>query len=465
MLRYVLLIFAVLVISVRGTEWHRYLVDTLTSGTYGAAIDLDSLGYPHIVFDEYYDRGLVYAWMNSDSTWGMEAIGLDGSFPSMEMDREGCVHVAFESCGLAYGMRDSVWHVIYPSPGWGGKYPSLALDRDGEPHIVSTMGYGYDALVVYTYREGGEWHVEVVDTVSECGHLSIVLDDTGRPHVVYSRLGRGFYVYRPGFRHAVRVGEGEWRVEEVDTSEPGAVVVINPVAAIDSLGRIWVVYEMIDSTGTGYNRVLKYAWSEGNGKWYTGSIENISTAASGTDLEVDRDWNLHLTYKYGGVLKYGWWGGGEWHVEVVDTVDGQISTWDDMEVGVNGAVHIAYCNSYHTYPHEGLLMYCWGKPEVGVGEGGRGLDCEGLLKVEPVVSSGMVEVIMELRSERYIELDLYDVSGRRVRELWRGDVARGEHRMEWDGRDSEGRLLSSGVYFLRLEGMGRRAVRKVVLVR
>jgi len=37
--------------------------------------------------------------------------------------------------------------------------------------------------------------------------------------------------------------------------------------------------------------------------------------------------------------------------------------------------------------------------------------------------------------------------------------------MEWDGRDSEGRLLSSGVYFLRLEGMGMRAVGKMVLVR
>ncbi|RKY99838.1 MAG: hypothetical protein DRQ04_06955, partial [Candidatus Hydrothermota bacterium] len=64
-----------------------------------------------------------------------------------------------------------------------------------------------------------------------------------------------------------------------------------------------------------------------------------------------------------------------------------------------------------------------------------------------------------------VVLEVYDVSGRRVRELVRGEVARGEHRMEWDGRDSEGRLLSSGVYFLRLEGMGMRAVGKMVLVR
>ena len=463
MLRYVLLIFAVLVISVRGTEWHRYLVDTLTSGTYGAAIDLDSLGYPHIVFDEYYDRGLVYAWMNSDSTWGMEAIGLDGSFPSMEMDREGSVHVAFESCGLAYGVRDSVWHVIYPSPGWGGKYPSLALDRDGEPHIVSTMGYGYDALVVYTYREEGVWHVEVVDTVSYPGRASLVLDSLGRPHVVYGYLGRGLYITRPGFRHAVRVREGGWHVEEVDTERAGRVAVRNLGMVMDSLGRLWVAYDLVDSN---WNWHLKYAWRGEDGEWRVGFVESYCGEPGDIALDVDGNGNIHLIYtlfELGscGVLKYGWWGGGEWHVEVVDTVYPPLSitTKDDIKVGSDGVVHIAYSNQM--YPAEGRLMYCWGKPEVDVREGGGGSDCEGLLRVEPVVSSGMVEVILELGSKRYIELDLYDVRGRRVRELWRGDVARGEHRVMVDLGE-----LCGGVYFIvwRVEGYSMGS-KKVLLMR
>lgn len=45
-------------------------------------------------------------------------------------------------------------------------------------------------------------------------------------------------------------------------------------------------------------------------------------------------------------------------------------------------------------------------------------------------------------------LDVFDVRGRLLRTLFRGDVA--EHAVTWDGRDMRGRLLGSGIYFLRL---------------
>jgi flagellar hook assembly protein FlgD len=44
-------------------------------------------------------------------------------------------------------------------------------------------------------------------------------------------------------------------------------------------------------------------------------------------------------------------------------------------------------------------------------------------------------------------------------------VAAGEHVIEWDGRDQDGRAVASGVYFCRLRGAGSEAVRKMVLVR
>ena len=98
-------------------------------------------------------------------------------------------------------------------------------------------------------------------------------------------------------------------------------------------------------------------------------------------------------------------------------------------------------------------------------EGGDDRPLDLGLEVIPGVFRGGLEVVYRVPCEGEVVLEVYDVSGRRVRELVRGDVARGEHRLEWDGRDGEGRLLSSGVYFVSLEGMGRRAVRKVVLVR
>jgi len=61
---------------------------------------------------------------------------------------------------------------------------------------------------------------------------------------------------------------------------------------------------------------------------------------------------------------------------------------------------------------------------------------------------------------------VYDAAGRRVRSLFRGHRARGEHTLAWDGRDDGGRAVTSGVYFVRLEFQGAGAVsRKIVLVR
>ena len=61
---------------------------------------------------------------------------------------------------------------------------------------------------------------------------------------------------------------------------------------------------------------------------------------------------------------------------------------------------------------------------------------------------------------------IYDAAGRHVRSLFRGQRARGERTLAWDGRDDGGRAVTSGVYFVRLEFRGAGAVsRKLVLVR
>ena len=74
---------------------------------------------------------------------------------------------------------------------------------------------------------------------------------------------------------------------------------------------------------------------------------------------------------------------------------------------------------------------------------------------------------------------IYDLQGRRVRDLLQtlagGDVGSaggsprssdtsGELRLSWDGRDENGRAVTGGVYFLRLDGAAGPMMRKVILV-
>ena len=62
-------------------------------------------------------------------------------------------------------------------------------------------------------------------------------------------------------------------------------------------------------------------------------------------------------------------------------------------------------------------------------------------------------------------LEIFDVSGRRVRKLLSGESPEGPRSLFWDGRDESGRELASGVYFYRLKAGGQSRTRKLVLLR
>ncbi len=71
----------------------------------------------------------------------------------------------------------------------------------------------------------------------------------------------------------------------------------------------------------------------------------------------------------------------------------------------------------------------------------------------------------ELKFAESIELDVYDVTGRRIRELGRGRREAGRHELQWDARDDAGRPVPSGVYFFRLRAAGIVHSQPVVLTR
>jgi len=64
-----------------------------------------------------------------------------------------------------------------------------------------------------------------------------------------------------------------------------------------------------------------------------------------------------------------------------------------------------------------------------------------------------------------VVLSVYDAAGRLVRTLLDGRLDAGNHVFTWDGRDSEGRKVSTGVYFYRMAAGHRRFMRKAVLLK
>lgn len=71
----------------------------------------------------------------------------------------------------------------------------------------------------------------------------------------------------------------------------------------------------------------------------------------------------------------------------------------------------------------------------------------------------------ELARGGQVRLSLYDLRGRKVRDLVRGVLPAGHHEVLWDGRDQAGRDQSSGVYLARFQADGVVQEHKLVLVR
>ncbi|MDZ7372263.1 MAG: carbohydrate binding domain-containing protein, partial [candidate division KSB1 bacterium] len=75
----------------------------------------------------------------------------------------------------------------------------------------------------------------------------------------------------------------------------------------------------------------------------------------------------------------------------------------------------------------------------------------------------------QLERPAFVELAIFDLSGRQTAVLLGGEMPAGEFSLSWDGRDERGLQVGSGVYFCRCtvkDGQGERSVsRKMILVK
>ena len=64
-----------------------------------------------------------------------------------------------------------------------------------------------------------------------------------------------------------------------------------------------------------------------------------------------------------------------------------------------------------------------------------------------------------------VTMRLYDISGQLIRELVNQSHATGQYNAWWNGKDSDGAESSSGVYLLRLESVGYKETKKIMLMK
>lgn len=87
----------------------------------------------------------------------------------------------------------------------------------------------------------------------------------------------------------------------------------------------------------------------------------------------------------------------------------------------------------------------------------------GIRNVMPNPMTRNADVSFAMPKAGLAKIEVYDVTGQRVRTLANGSFAPGLHRVRWDGRDSQGNFARPGTYFVRLSVGAQNAAHMIVL--
>jgi hypothetical protein len=110
-------------------------------------------------------------------------------------------------------------------------------------------------------------------------------------------------------------------------------------------------------------------------------------------------------------------------------------------------------------------LYGFVPPDIGINEGrGVTIDHFRLSQNKPNPFVTLTTVRYDVPVSTRVSLKVYDLSGRLVRTLINREMPRGCHEVNWRGRDNEGRRVTSGIYFYRLETREFQTAKKLILL-
>jgi hypothetical protein len=113
---------------------------------------------------------------------------------------------------------------------------------------------------------------------------------------------------------------------------------------------------------------------------------------------------------------------------------------------------------------DGKVHLFSGDPLVSVASPSLQPSC-GLLAPWPNPFNPRVNISFEVTAAVPVHLAVYDMRGRAVALLADQVFPAGRHHLRWEGENSNGRVLPSGVYFLRMNTQGTTRSQKLILVR
>ncbi|MBN1290495.1 MAG: T9SS type A sorting domain-containing protein, partial [Candidatus Latescibacteria bacterium] len=88
-----------------------------------------------------------------------------------------------------------------------------------------------------------------------------------------------------------------------------------------------------------------------------------------------------------------------------------------------------------------------------------------LIKTYPNPFNPSTTIEFTLPESGFATVTIYSLAGQKIRELTADFLPAGTHTLLWDGKDTNGREVSSGIYITRMQAGNHTATGRMVLVR
>jgi len=73
------------------------------------------------------------------------------------------------------------------------------------------------------------------------------------------------------------------------------------------------------------------------------------------------------------------------------------------------------------------------------------------LTVYPNPFTEQTVIHFNLQEPQYVSVYIYDLHGKLVKKLWKGQLDKGQQQMEWNGKSEENEEVPKGVYFYSMQ--------------
>ena len=308
----------------------------------------------------------------------------------------------------------------------------MAVDPAGVVHLTWQDSRDVNRQIYYTSWGNNGWTTAQRLTTSTASTLypSIVSVANGDLYVVWmdDRSGNWEIYFK-------RWDGLAWSDDTRLTDNPGRSYY--PSAAADPSGPVYVTWQ--DDRDGNFEIYMRRIDAEDIDHRVT-----TSTAASENPvLAPDGAGTLNVIWAENGVIWLKTLEDGNWSLDHRLTDAGN---YPNLLTGPDGSIDVVWRDARDGNNE----IYYIGRHSMPASADGLVLDLRPGIRAFPNPTRDAVSFVLTSPGQATARLALYDIAGRRVRNLLDAVIRSGQTPVRWDGRDDEGHALAPGVYFYEL---------------